>query len=69
LIQESKQGAKDVDSNEPKAPEVESVTLKESSEDNKDTAENKKCAGSEGSSDKPKKKSMFSISEDMDDTL
>lgn len=68
-MDEAKQGKEDIDANEPKAPEVESVILKESPEDNKDNAENKKCGTTE-SSDKPaKKKSMFSISEDMDDTL
>lgn len=62
LINDSKPDKSDIDSNEQKAPEVESKILNEVSEESKDTAQNKECGvGS------VKKKSKFSVSEDVDD--
>lgn len=70
LINDTKSDKKDIDSNEPKSPQVESKIVSEVSEEKKEEAQNKECGVV--SSEKPaKKKSKFSISEDVDefDTL
>ena len=65
LIDEAKQTKEDIDSNEPKETQVESVIIDEISED-QDAAQNKQCGS--GSTESPaKKKSKFSVSEDADD--